>query len=164
MFPCTGRSTCKSPATQVQEIIDYVGSKKMIVGRLWLDVEVDSAANNWPSTSSARTSKLEGNKQVYSVSSIQADNLILPFLKALQSFKSALDASGWKWGIYSSRSQWTQITGSASWVLDSSVPLWYAVSITMVYKFNYLQKTKTHLLMHFLSTLILALRLFSQLQ
>lgn len=57
MFPCTGRSTCKSPATQVQEIVDYVGAHKMIVGTLWLDVEVDSAANNWPSTSEARSSK-----------------------------------------------------------------------------------------------------------
>nr|QNJ46226.1 GH25 muramidase [Thermomucor indicae-seudaticae] len=100
MFPCTGRSTCKSPATQVQEIVDYVGAHKMIVGTLWLDVEVDSAANNWPSTSEARST--------------------------LRAFKTALDKSGWKWGVYSSKSQWTRITGSASWVLDPSVPLWYS--------------------------------------
>ncbi|ORZ03792.1 glycoside hydrolase superfamily [Syncephalastrum racemosum] len=100
MFPCTGRSTCKSPATQVNEIVKYVGDNKMTVGRLWLDVEVDPAANNWPSTSSAQST--------------------------LKSFKSALDASGWKWGVYSSTYQWTTITGSASWVLDSSVPLWYS--------------------------------------
>ncbi|KAI8143633.1 glycoside hydrolase superfamily [Fennellomyces sp. T-0311] len=100
MFPCTGRSTCKAPATQLQEIINYVGANKMIVGRLWLDVERDTAAGNWPSTSGAQTT--------------------------LKQFKTALDNSGWKWGVYSSKSQWTSITGSASWVLDSSVPLWYA--------------------------------------
>ncbi|KAL1929693.1 hypothetical protein VTP01DRAFT_1831 [Rhizomucor pusillus] len=100
MFPCTGRSTCKSPAAQVKEVVDYVGSNKMTVGRLWLDVEIDPSANNWPSASSARST--------------------------LKSFKSALDSTGWKYGIYSSASQWSQITGSSSWELDSSLPLWYA--------------------------------------
>ncbi|KAI9265239.1 glycoside hydrolase superfamily [Phascolomyces articulosus] len=99
-FPCTGRSTCKSPATQLNEIVSYVGANKMIVGRLWLDVEIDPSANNWPSTTSARTT--------------------------LQQFKTALDNSGWKWGVYSSKYQWETITGSTTWVLDSSVPLWYA--------------------------------------
>ncbi|KAI8139838.1 glycoside hydrolase superfamily [Fennellomyces sp. T-0311] len=100
MFPCTGRSTCKSADTQVQEIVDYVGSNSMTVGTLWLDVEIDPAANNWPSTSEAQST--------------------------LKEFKTALDDSGWKWGVYSSNSQWSQIVGSADWELDSSVPLWYA--------------------------------------
>ncbi|KAI9020226.1 glycoside hydrolase superfamily [Phycomyces nitens] len=99
MFPCTGRSTCKSAATQVNELVSYVGANKMIVGRLWFDVEIDSSANNWPSTSSARTT--------------------------LAAFHSAWSATGWKWGIYSSYYQWQTITGSASYVLDSSLPLWY---------------------------------------
>ncbi|KAF7727446.1 hypothetical protein EC973_007515 [Apophysomyces ossiformis] len=100
MFPCTGRSTCKSPATQVQEIINYVGAHSMIVGRLWLDVEVDSSANNWPSTTSNRNT--------------------------LVAFKNSLNSSGWKWGIYSSYYQWQSITGSVSYNLASNVPLWYA--------------------------------------
>ncbi|KAI9265246.1 glycoside hydrolase superfamily [Phascolomyces articulosus] len=100
MFPCSGRSTCKSPGTQVQEIIDYVGSNKMTFGTLWLDVEIDPSANNWPSASEAQAT--------------------------LQEYKSVLNASGWKWGVYSSQSQWSQIVGSADWELDSSVPVWYA--------------------------------------
>ncbi|KAI7855852.1 glycoside hydrolase family 25 protein [Circinella umbellata] len=100
MFPCTGRDTCKSAETQVQEIIDYVGSNSMKVGTLWLDVEIDPSANNWPSPESAQST--------------------------LQGFKAALDGSGWKWGVYSSASQWSQIVGSNDWELDSSVPVWYA--------------------------------------
>ncbi|KAL0078818.1 glycoside hydrolase family 25 protein [Phycomyces blakesleeanus] len=99
MFPCTGRSTCKSAATQVNELVSYVGTNKMIVGRLWFDVEIDSAANNWPSTTTSRTT--------------------------LAAFHSAWSATGWKWGIYASYYQWQTITGSASYVLDSSLPLWY---------------------------------------
>ncbi|KAG0165722.1 hypothetical protein DFQ28_008132 [Apophysomyces sp. BC1034] len=100
MFPCTGRSTCKSPATQVQEIIDYVGARNMKVGRLWLDVEVDPASNNWPDHTSSRNTLVQ--------------------------FKNKLNGSGWKWGVYSSLYQWQTVTGDRNWVLDSSVPIWYS--------------------------------------
>ncbi|KAI7874951.1 glycoside hydrolase [Lichtheimia hyalospora FSU 10163] len=100
MFPCTGRSTCKSPADQVNEMVGHMNSNKMKIGTLWLDVEVDPQSNNWPSASEAQST--------------------------LKEFKSAFDATGLKWGVYASQSQWTTITGSKDWVLDSSVPLWYA--------------------------------------
>ncbi|KAI8337269.1 glycoside hydrolase superfamily [Chlamydoabsidia padenii] len=100
MFPCTGRSTCKSPATQVSEFITVMNANKMLIGTIWLDVEVDSQANNWPSPTS--------NKQT------------------LTAFKNAWNGSGLNWGVYSSLSQWSSITGGSSWVLDASKPLWYA--------------------------------------
>ena len=52
-------------------------------------------------------------------------NLIITTI-ALNEFKTALDGSGWKWGVYSSESQWSQIVGASDWELDSSVPVWYA--------------------------------------
>ncbi|KAI8074562.1 glycoside hydrolase superfamily, partial [Gongronella butleri] len=101
MFPCTGRSTCKSASTQVGELAQLFSDNGMAhVGTVWLDVEVDSSADNWPDAGSNQAT--------------------------LGEFKAALDDSGLKWGIYSSASQWEAITGSTSWELDSSKPLWYA--------------------------------------
>ncbi|CAO3581419.1 unnamed protein product [Absidia cylindrospora] len=100
VFPCTGRSSCKSAATQVSETIKIMNDNKMQIGTIWFDVEVDSQANNWPSVAS--------NKQT------------------LTAFKDAWNASKLNWGVYSSLSQWSTITGSGSWVMDSSKPLWYA--------------------------------------
>ncbi|KAG2222908.1 hypothetical protein INT45_013539 [Circinella minor] len=99
IFPCTGRDTCKPPADQVQDVINLIDENTMDIGTLWLDVEVDPEADNFPSAEGART--------------------------ALQEFKKALDNSGEKWGVYASKVQWTSITGSVDWELDSSVPLWY---------------------------------------
>lgn len=58
MFPCTGRSTCKSPAAQVNEMVDHMKSNKMKIDTLWLDVEVDPQSNNWPSASQAQSGTL----------------------------------------------------------------------------------------------------------
>ncbi|KAI9315954.1 glycoside hydrolase superfamily [Dichotomocladium elegans] len=99
MFPCSGRSTCKSPDTQVKELSSFIDSNGMKVGRIWLDVEIDPAANNWPSPADAKTT--------------------------LKAYKTALDASGKSWGVYASKSQWSSIIGDLSWELDASVPLWY---------------------------------------
>ncbi|ORZ25153.1 glycoside hydrolase superfamily [Absidia repens] len=101
MFPCTGRSSCKSPATQVAETIQVMNKHRMQIGTIWFDVEVDRQARNWPSISSNR--------------------------RTLVAFRNAWNRSRLNWGIYTSRSQWSAITGrSASWVLDASKPLWYA--------------------------------------
>lgn len=102
VFPCTGRASCKSPAKQVAETIQVMNSHGMRIGTIWLDVEVDKQAQNWPSVGDNR--------------------------KILVAFRNAWNRSGLKWGVYTSRSQWSAITGgrSASWVLDSSKPLWYA--------------------------------------
>ena len=47
MFPCTGRSTCKPPQVQVHELVQMINSNKILVQKIWLDVEVDPSANNW---------------------------------------------------------------------------------------------------------------------
>ncbi|CAG8527999.1 25353_t:CDS:1, partial [Dentiscutata erythropus] len=41
MFPCTGRSTCKTPKQQVNELVKLINDHKIIVRTAWLDVEVD---------------------------------------------------------------------------------------------------------------------------
>ncbi|KAI9250945.1 glycoside hydrolase superfamily [Phascolomyces articulosus] len=99
IFPCTGRDTCKSATQQIQDVLDVIDENSMKIGTLWLDVEVDPQADNWPTASGARST--------------------------LQAYKKALDNSGEKWGIYANKVQWTSITGSSTWELDSSVPLWY---------------------------------------
>lgn len=100
MFPCTGRSTCKSAATQVNELVSFMNAHRMQIGTIWFDVEVDSQANNWPSVAA--------NKQT------------------LTAFKNAWNGSKLNWGVYGSASQWTSITGGTTWVMDASKPLWYA--------------------------------------
>ncbi|KAI8081285.1 glycoside hydrolase family 25 protein [Halteromyces radiatus] len=100
IFPCTGRSTCKSPATQASEAIDAMNANHMQIGTIWLDVEVDPQSNNWPDVTTNQNT--------------------------LTAFKTALDDSKLNWGVYSSQSQWETVTGSTNWELDSSKPLWYA--------------------------------------
>ncbi|RUS26809.1 glycoside hydrolase superfamily [Jimgerdemannia flammicorona] len=107
MFPCTGYSTCKSPASQVQELVNFVNTNHMLVQKIWLDIEVDSSSpsvgcpNNWKMG-------ISQNKVV------------------AQQFNSAMKATQWKWGIYSSASQWSQIFGSTAYVLNNAFPVWYA--------------------------------------
>ncbi|CAG8606909.1 11635_t:CDS:2 [Gigaspora rosea] len=91
MFPCTGRSTCKTPQQQVNDLVNLINTNKIIVRTAWLDVEVDNESGNW---------KLGAEKN---------QQILKEFLAA--------------WN----QSQWEAITGDKNWVLDSSLPLWYAI-------------------------------------
>ncbi|KAG0195589.1 hypothetical protein BGX28_001034, partial [Mortierella sp. GBA30] len=102
MFPCTGRTTCKSAETQIKELQASFIAHDMKVGRVWLDIEIDSKSTNWPSTTPSK------NKQT------------------AEAFRDAFKSVGFNFGIYSSLSQWEQIFGNKTWNLDSSAPLWYA--------------------------------------
>ncbi|CAG8732115.1 17662_t:CDS:2, partial [Racocetra fulgida] len=102
MFPCTGRSTCKTPQQQVNELVNLINKNKIIVRTAWLDVEVDKNSGNW-NLGPAK------NKEI------------------LKEFYAAWKSTGWKFGIYSSQYQWETITGNRDWVLDSSLPLWYSI-------------------------------------
>ncbi|CAG8668033.1 14921_t:CDS:2, partial [Racocetra persica] len=102
MFPCTGRSTCKTPQQQVNELVNLINKNKIIVRTAWLDVEVDNKSGNW-NLGPAK------NKEI------------------LKEFYDAWKSTGWKFGIYSSQSQWETIIGNRNWVLDSSLPLWYSI-------------------------------------
>ncbi|CAG8667770.1 4970_t:CDS:2, partial [Cetraspora pellucida] len=102
MFPCTGKSTCKTPQQQVNELVKFINTNKIIVRTAWLDVEVDKNSGNW-NLGPAK------NKQI------------------LKDFYAAWKSTGWKFGIYSSQSQWEAIIGDKNWVLDSSLPLWYSI-------------------------------------
>jgi hypothetical protein len=101
-FPCTGSgNACKSFATQISEISQTFNANSMNIGRIWIDFEKDSVCNNWNYGTS-------GNLSV-------AKQII-----------SAIKASGFKYGIYSSPGEWGNMFGSTSVVLDTSAPLWFA--------------------------------------
>ena len=80
MFPCTGKQptgvACKSIKKQLDEFLGYIKEHKIIVQRLWFDVEPTSGeCNAWQLS--------------------KASNLALA-----KSWVAALKGSGLKWGIY----------------------------------------------------------------
>ncbi len=82
MFPCTGTqpsSTCKTPQAQLDEFLKVILDNKIIVHRLWFDIEPATAAatgcNAWNLSKTA--------------------NLALA-----RQWVAALKATGLKWGIY----------------------------------------------------------------
>ncbi|KAI9489747.1 hypothetical protein BDB00DRAFT_875974 [Zychaea mexicana] len=94
--PCTHRG-CKSAEEQVQEFTRFANTNKMGYRYLWLHV----TSGNWISPQAT-----------------------------LSDFKKALDTASentlWDWGVFTSAKEWEEITGSSSFELDPSVPLWYA--------------------------------------
>nr|QNJ46258.1 GH25 muramidase [Protostropharia semiglobata] len=101
-FPCNGSgNSCKSYATQLSEIANAFSANSMKIGTIWIDFEKDSTCNNWNYGTT-------GN---------------LNHAKALI---SAIKATGFKFGIYSSPGEWGTLFGSTGVVLDSSAPLWFA--------------------------------------
>ncbi|CAG8511827.1 1583_t:CDS:2, partial [Acaulospora morrowiae] len=132
MFPCTGtgpnmypsdpkrsccgtpptqqclniKFTCKSPQNQVNELVRLInntkinGNENIIVRTVWLDVESGYSPGSWPNP--------DTNRQI------------------LQQFRDAWKSTKWNWGIYTNKNEWGKITGDPNWVLDSSLPLWWA--------------------------------------
>ncbi|KAF8996230.1 glycoside hydrolase superfamily [Cyathus striatus] len=101
-FPCNGSgNSCKSYATQISEIAAVFSANSMNIGTIWIDIEQDSTCDNWNYGTSGNLA--------------QAKSMI-----------SAIKASGFNFGIYSSPGEWGNIFGSTSVVLDSSAPLWFA--------------------------------------
>jgi len=102
-FPCTGSThDCKPYDTQLAEISQTFNANHMSIGTIWVDFEADtSICHNWDYGSA-------GNLQ-------QANDII-----------SAIRASGFNFGVYSSPGEWSAIFGSTSIVLDNSAPLWFA--------------------------------------
>ena len=101
-FPCNGSGhNCKSYAAQLSELAATFRANSMNIGTIWVDLEKDPFCNNWNYGTSGNIA--------------QARSLI-----------TALKNSGFKYGIYSSPGEWSTIFGSTSFVLDNSVPLWFA--------------------------------------
>src|ERR1043165_1500254 len=46
MFPCAGRSNCKTPREQVYKLAQTIKDNRLIVRTIWLDIEL-SESNNW---------------------------------------------------------------------------------------------------------------------
>ncbi|CAG8676823.1 15530_t:CDS:2, partial [Racocetra fulgida] len=102
MSPCTGRSTCKAPSKQVKELVNQISTNKLTIQTIWLSIEINTDSHNWD------LGPVENRK-------------------ILQKFHTAWKSTGLKFGIYTSQSQWEIITGDRNWVLDSNIPLWYAI-------------------------------------
>ncbi|CAG8569334.1 6075_t:CDS:2 [Cetraspora pellucida] len=102
MSPCTGRSTCKTPSQQVNELVQFISTHKLIIQTIWLSIDINPDSHNWD------LGPIENRK-------------------ILKEFLTAWKSTGSKFGIYTSQSQWEMITGDINWVLDSSIPLWYAI-------------------------------------
>ncbi|KAF8965741.1 glycoside hydrolase superfamily [Flammula alnicola] len=102
-FPCNGSgNNCKSYATQLAEIAATFSAHSMNIGTIWVDLEKDAAVcNNWNYGTS-------GN------------------LAQAQSLITAIKATGFNFGIYSSPGEWSTLFGSTGVVLDSAAPLWFA--------------------------------------
>ncbi|CAG8771410.1 36540_t:CDS:2, partial [Gigaspora margarita] len=104
-FPCTGVAyNCKSPQTQVNDLVTFVNQNKMLVQTIWIDFEIDntlSCSQNW---SQDKESNLALAKQ----------------------FTEAAKATSLNWGIYSTYGQWITLFGDAQAVVDSSFKIWYA--------------------------------------
>ncbi|MCJ1236264.1 hypothetical protein MMC14_004242 [Varicellaria rhodocarpa] len=110
MFPCTGTQptgvACKSPQTQINELLNVISANKIDVEYIWFDVEPTSGTcNAWNLGASAN------------------------FALAKQ-WVSLLKATGLQWGIYgngsdvSIRNQWSGIFPSRSSNIGSDLPLW----------------------------------------
>ncbi|KAF5330543.1 hypothetical protein D9619_005231 [Psilocybe cf. subviscida] len=101
-YPCTGSgNACKSFSTQLAELGATFDANAMKIGKIWVDIESDTICDTWNYGAS-------GNQA-------QAKALI-----------SAIKASGYVYGIYSTPGVWSNIFGSTSFVLDNSAPLWFA--------------------------------------
>ncbi|KAF8322107.1 glycoside hydrolase [Clavulina sp. PMI_390] len=101
-FPCTGSgNSCKSFATQIAELGAVFNAHSMQIGTIWVDIEQDSICNPWNYGASGNLS--------------QAKSMV-----------AAMKASGYKFGIYSSPGEWSNIFGSYGVVLDTSYSLWFA--------------------------------------
>jgi len=102
LFPCP---TCSSDASsQINSLVGYLQSNSTCnaawSGRIWLDIEGDQY---W-------TGDYNNNKAWY------------------QSLATACSSSGYKCGVYASKSQWGAIFGDYAYdpVEDTDFPLWYA--------------------------------------
>ncbi|MCJ1311667.1 hypothetical protein MMC25_005340 [Agyrium rufum] len=104
MFPCTGTQptgvACKSPTTQINELLNVISANKIDVEYLWFDIEPTSGAcNAWNLGATAN-------------------------LKLAQQWIAALRATGLNWGIYANGNQWSGIFPSRSTNIASDLPLW----------------------------------------
>ncbi|KAI9793543.1 MAG: hypothetical protein M1816_007976 [Peltula sp. TS41687] len=104
MFPCTGTQksgSCKSPKKQLDEFLKVIKDNKILVHRLWFDVEPTPGrpCNAWNLGKSAN-------------------------LAHAKQWVSELKKTGLKWGIYANAEQWTSMFPSLSSDIGSDLPLW----------------------------------------
>jgi hypothetical protein len=102
IFPCVGRASCASAASQVTSVKNFINTNNMKADSVWLDIEGGGSCP-WGS--------VDANKQFY--------------VDMLSAAKSAWPD---RYGVYSSRYMWETLFGSRSWTNpgDDKIKLWYA--------------------------------------
>ncbi|EYB95350.1 hypothetical protein Y032_0161g3385 [Ancylostoma ceylanicum] len=95
IFPCL-KSSCASPAAQVEATVNRLHAEGAKFGMIWLDIEIYA----WP------------NDVNYNRNFINA-------------MGNQLNAMGVNWGIYTNNNNWANIVG-ISWNQWASRPLWWA--------------------------------------
>lgn len=102
IFPCTGTTNeCKPYDEQVKLLTDAIEAEEMTIGTIWFDIEKDNICNPWDYGA-------EGN------------------LAEAKKIVEALEASGKKWGVYSTPGEWSNVFGSYDVELAKDAPLWFA--------------------------------------
>ncbi|KAK2762189.1 hypothetical protein FQN54_001198 [Arachnomyces sp. PD_36] len=104
LYPCSSNAyPCKTPAEQVALVTDAISKANAEISRIWIQVGAPGEAcpQEWNMGQA-------GN----------ADYL-------LQLIQAVLDA-GFYPGVYSSFNSWEVVFGSPDFVVDSTVPLWFA--------------------------------------
>ena len=95
-FPCTGSThSCKSYATQIAEIGATFNAHSMKIGKIWIDIEKDSACNN------VRLNHFVQNV-LTNETFFQWDYGSVGNLAEANKIISAIKTSGYNFGIYSS--------------------------------------------------------------
>ena len=95
----------------------------MQIGTIWLDIETSSVCG---AVGTSLNSFVHRPSRTHFSGEDQWNYGTSGNLAHAKSIVSALQASGFKFGIYSSPGEWSTIFGSEGAVVDSSAPLWFA--------------------------------------
>jgi len=106
-FPCSGKNkNCKPYDQQVKELVEFIKTRNMPIGRVFLNIEIDKTRDgNWNYGRGPNGGNLAEAK------------------KMMAALKAILPNSG----IYSNHGEWWNIFADYTVVVDNTVPLWYAL-------------------------------------
>ena len=112
----------------------------MQIGTIWLDIETSSVCG---AVGSSLNSFVHWLSRTHFSGENQWDYGTSGNLAHAMSIVSALQASGFNFGIYSSPGEWSTIFGSEGVVVDSSAPLWFATWNNVQASLLFMQRKRT---------------------